>query len=113
MDDQTRSIIRNVKGPGMTTFSFYDPGGMRIAKDRWSGWDHTEPRITNDCVPQSVRMTSFACSSPSVRPAVSGKRDGRCLGEAFLRRKSDAWEFMGRMLGNMRNGIGLHLHNCS
>lgn len=36
MDDQTRSIIRNVKGPGMTTFYSYDPGGMRMTMDRRS-----------------------------------------------------------------------------
>lgn len=54
MDDQTRSIIRNVKGAGTQA-------PLQIP---------TEPANTA----QSVRTTSSACSSPNARPAVCDKR---------------------------------------
>jgi hypothetical protein len=56
MDDQTRSIIRNVKGPGTHT---YPPICLPT-------------RNTNTA--QSVRTTSSAFSSPSARPAACDKR---------------------------------------
>ena len=56
MDDQTRSIIRNVKGPGM-----HLPTEARI-----------EPQLIRA---QSARTTFSACSSPNVRPGVCDKRN--------------------------------------
>ena len=52
MDDQTRSIIRNVKGPGMHT--------------------NLQAKLpnTNVDILQSARTTFSAYSSPNVRPGV-------------------------------------------
>lgn len=61
MDDTTRSIIRNVKGPG--TISDYD---TEIPSSKTPD--------ANIRKPQSVRMTFSASSSPSVRPGGSDKR---------------------------------------
>lgn len=75
MDDQTRSIIRNVKGPGMQfptilrlSFLGVDKPD-RIMRRNESGME----LLTNISCKQFVRMTSFACSSPNVRPAACDK----------------------------------------
>jgi len=57
MDDQSRSIIRNVKGPGMLTRALIDPSARSLT------W-----------VRQSVRTISSASSSPSVKPAGCDKQ---------------------------------------
>ncbi|KAL3456068.1 ribosomal protein S28e-domain-containing protein [Aspergillus heterothallicus] len=71
MDDQTRSIIRNVKGPGTFIRSSNRKGRaeIRIEEHIWKERVLTWPRY-----PQSVSTTSSACSNPNARPAVSDKR---------------------------------------
>jgi hypothetical protein len=59
MDDQTRSIIRNVKGPGTLHLPLiFHPTNAKLIHDK-----------------QSARTTSSACSSPNVRPGVCDKRN--------------------------------------
>jgi len=59
MDDQTRSIIRNVKGPGMLP---------DCPCPRYPEADRLTVFL------QFARTTSCACSSPNVRPAACDKR---------------------------------------
>lgn len=66
MDDSTRSIIRNVKGPGM-----FPPKRSPALANEFDGTsiDHSTNMYT-----QSVRTTFSACSSLSVKPDVCDKR---------------------------------------
>lgn len=63
MDDQTRSIIRNVKGPGMLANP--DPQDGRVCG---GGTD------LPCAFPQFARTTSCACSSPNAKPDVCDKQ---------------------------------------
>lgn len=78
MDDQSRSIIRNVKGPGMlSNCEFLSPREARI----WADSAHRRRTSELTSASQSVRTTSSACSSLSVRPVGCdkypvGRQDG-------------------------------------
>jgi hypothetical protein len=63
MDDQTRSIIRNVKGPGM--FLSMDAEELRLGSWRF--------KLLTGLLLQSAKTTFSASSSPSVKPAVCDK----------------------------------------
>ena len=57
MDDQTRSIIRNVKGPGTSPLK-----------------SPTHSHSSNILILQSAKTISSASSNPSAKPAVSDRR---------------------------------------
>lgn len=85
MDDQTRSIIRNVKGPGTAV--------PRLARTRTNDW------LTQGTT-QSASMTSSASSNPSARPAASDKESwtkgtaGMSMGEGDARIVLGFWEII-------------------